>query len=148
MNVRRAGVVLVLTFTLGAPATARAGDVQDLLTRAVMNEAEGESYQSKLAHAFLFVNRRRAGLPLGSSGLDSEKVRARLRRADVGAWTDAKMAVQVALSNDVPDVTRGALYCENTRAFKVPAYIKKGLRAGTVVPCAKVGDVQFWKNKK
>lgn len=141
--IRRA-VVLVLVVC--APLPAHALQDQDRLVRAVMNEAEGEPYQSKLAHAFLFINRRRAGLPLGSSGLDSEKVRARLRRADVSSWTDAKMAVQVALSNGVPDPTNGALYCENVRKFGVPAYIR---RAGSrVEKCAKIGDVQFWRNAK
>lgn len=115
---------------------------------AVMNEAEGESYTSKLAHAFLFVNRVHAGMKLGSSGLDSRKVRARLARASVDNWTEARMAVSCALSGSVLDPTHGALYCENVRAFGVPGYIKRALRAGRVEECAKVGDVTFWGDKR
>jgi hypothetical protein len=147
--IRRAVLVLLCIASGCRPAPALAGAPgAEVLTRAVMNEAEGEPYQSKLAHAFLFVNRARAGLSIGSSGLDSKKVRARLQRASVANWTDAKMAVQVALSNGVPDPTRGGLYCENVRAFGVPAYIRRALRAGTVEQCAKVGNVVFWRDKK
>lgn len=141
--IRRAVLILLC---LASALPAYAGGV-DVLTRAVMNEAEGESYESKLAHAFLFLNRTRAGMSIGSSGLSSQKVDRRLRRASVASWTDAKMAVQVAMSNGVPDPVRGAVYCENVKAFGVPAYIKRALRAGTVEQCAEIGAVIFWREK-
>lgn len=133
-------LVLVCVASGCGPAHAHASDI---LARAVMNEAEGEPYSSKLAHAFLFVNRARAGMTLGSSGLDSPKVRARLSRADAHTWADARRAVQCASVGCVPDPTRGALWCENVRKFGVPDHIR---RAGkSVVPTVKIGDVQFWR---
>ncbi len=135
--------VLVCVASGCGPAHAHASDI---LARAVMNEAESEPYSSKLAHAFLFVNRARAGMALGSSGLDSPKVRARLARANAGAWRDARRAVECARDRCVPDPANGALYCENVKAFGVPAYIRRGMRAGRVRECGRAGDVVFWKN--
>jgi len=148
----RPAVLAVLVFACVAsgavPAHARARAQTpdaDTITRAVMNEAEGENYQSKLAHAFLFLNRARRGMALGSSGLDSPKVRARLARANAGAWRDARRAVECARDRCVPDPTNGALYCENVKKFGVPAYIWRGMRAGRVRECGRAGDVVFWK---
>lgn len=93
MNRRAVSVLLFVCVASGAgPAHAYSADT---LTRAVMNEAEGEPYESKLAHAFLFLNRARAGMALGSSGLNSRNVRERLARANAGAWRDARRAATV-----------------------------------------------------
>lgn len=118
---------------------------QEQIVRAVMNEAEGETYESKLAHAFMFLNRTRAGMNLGSSGLLSARVRSRLARAGDRAWSDARRAVDCAFDSCVPDPTFGAVYCENVKQFGVPEHI---IRAGkNVVPTVRVGDVQFWRKK-
>lgn len=117
------------------------------MVRAVLNEAEGEPYSSKLAHAHLFLNRARAGLALGSSGINSAKVRARLARVPAHIRRDAERAVEVARAGK-NDPTNGALYCENVKKFGVPAYIKKALREGRVRECARAGDVVFWTDKK
>ena len=143
----RPAVLAVLVFACVASGAVPAHAYNaDTLARAVMNEAEGEPYHSKLAHAFLFWNRTRQGMALGSSGLDSPKVRARLARANAGAWNDARRAVECARDRCVPDPTNGALYCENVKAFGVPAYIWRGMRAGVVKECGRAGGVVFWKN--
>lgn len=121
------------------------------IIRAVMNEAEGEDYISKLMHACVFRNRLRAGLSLGSSGLDSLKVKKRLARASAVDWQNATVAVENAFQGtwaNSNDTSSGAIYCENVRKFGVPLYIEKGLRAGTIEECARRGDVIFWRDKK
>lgn len=119
---------------------------KELLTRAVMNEAGGENFESKQAHAFMFVNRFACGMRAGSSGLYTKKVCDRLDASPEKSWDEARHAV--ASIAFFQDPTHGAVYCENVKAFGVPAHIKKLLRAGKVEKSAQVGDVVFWRVKK
>lgn len=135
-------LVLVCVASGSVPAHARAPEFREI-NMAVMNEAEGEPFESKLAHAYMFFNRARAGMSLGSSNLYSTKVVLRLARASESAWADSTRACHFARENPDKDITRGAVYCENVKKFGVPAHIR---RAGkSVVPTVKIGDVQFWK---
>lgn len=116
------------------------------LARAVLNEAEGEPYASKVAHAFLFRNRLRAGLPLGSACLNSRKVQARLKRTPLAVQWEAREAVFSAFYKGGADPTKGALYCENVKKFGTPGYIKRDLKTRRVVECARVGGIVFWRD--
>lgn len=114
------------------------------IVRAIMNEAEGETFEVKRAVADMFLNRLHAGMDLGSSGLDSACVSARLKVAPRDAWKDSWAALKVAAI--VPGASKGAVYCENVLRFGVPRFIR---RAGDKIqPTVKVGDIQFWKEVK
>jgi len=148
-GLNRLRAALFLGFFLPVAAScawgAAAGVDRARLVRAVMNEAEGEPYVSKLAHAYVFVNRRRAGMTWGSSGLDSDSVRARLARAPRRAWDEAGRAADAALNGHESDPTDGAVFCENVEAFDVPGFI---LRMGDEVEkTADIRGVVFWRKR-
>lgn len=140
-------LLLAANLVLNFIGTAHAADF-DTNVRAVMNEASNQGPRGMVAHAWLFRNRQAAGMELGSSGLNSKKVRARLSREKLHVWWRARRAVQAVFGNEIVDPTNGALWCENVKNFGVPKYIKRGIRAGAVEKCAEIGDVVFWRPVK
>lgn len=126
----------------------KAYSADETLVRAVMNEASNQGPRGMAAHAWMFQNRLKKGMNLGSSGLYSAKVSRRLAKEPKWAWEAARKAVNDVTAGKIPDITNGAIYCENVKAFGVPQYVRKGLRAGTLEQCAIIGDVVFWKAKK
>lgn len=131
-------LVLVLIFLMNTDAEAKTTNkisvnYSHLVALAIIGEAEGESYQGKLAVAYAIINR---GNLQGVYGLNAPRVKG--RKYSDKTYKEALKAYKQALNNPSKDITHGATHWEGT-AFKTPYWAKSMTETVTI------GKQRFYK---
>jgi len=135
-------LVLVAQSALASSSVYVGGEHVDKMLRAIIGEAEGESYAGKVALAYALKNR---GTMRGVYGYKAIILRSGAfwrgsRRISQHTIDDARNALKWAYLNPEVDTTKGATHWENVKAFGVP-YWAKGK-----TPCVVIGNHAFYNN--
>jgi hypothetical protein len=107
---------------------------QEQVIRAILGEAEGESYLGKVALSFAILNR---GTMKGVYGYKTISLRSGAyyrgdRRLNEKVVEDARKALKWAILHPEADITNGARHWENIKAFGEP-YWAKGKQPSLVI---------------
>ncbi len=106
---------------------------QERIVNAIIGEAEGESYQGKLAVAYAIINR---GTLKGVYGEHAPRVTG--HKYSQSVYNEALMAYKKAFKEPSKDITYGATHWEGT-AFKKPVW------ANEMVMTVQIGHQRFYR---
>lgn len=117
--------------------------LDDKKLRAILGEAEGESYHGKLALAYAINNRGSIRGVYGYNAiiLRSDGYYRHNRRLSKKVVVEALKALEWANSHPDKDLTFGATSWENIKAFKVPYW------ASSMTETARIGNHVFYREK-
>lgn len=116
------GIIIIALLIAFAPSTYAETIYPKDTWKAVVGEAVGESEKGIIAVVLVFRNRLDKGMTLGSNALNRPDLDEFINRQPKQKLEFVKATVKKVFNGEVYDVTNGATYFENFKAFGVPKF--------------------------